>query len=112
MPKITAVIVQATCVTEKDYVVQDGCTLGEFLRQLDVKMPERSLASIYGEKRDLTTVLQENDRVEWCCPILCDPKAKRRERARADGDVRVVTCGRHGGKHRLEKTTQLLETSD
>lgn len=112
MPKITAVIVQARSITEQTLEVPQGCTLGDFLRQLSVAMPARSLASIYGEKRDLTTVLQDQDRVEWCVPILCDPKAKRRQRARIDGDVRVITCGRHGGRHRLQKEASSPRNQD
>ena len=36
----------------------------------------------------------------------CDPKKVRRARAESQGDVRVVTCGRHGGRRRLAKTAQ------
>ena len=38
--------------------------------------------------------------------LICDPKKVRRARAESQGDVRVVTCGRHGGRRRLAKTAQ------
>ena len=38
--------------------------------------------------------------------LVCDPKKVRRARAESQGDVRVVTCGRHGGRRRLAKTAQ------
>lgn len=44
------------------------------------------------------------DRLEVAGALVCDPKKARRARAESQGDVRVVTCGRHGGRRRLVKS--------
>ena len=44
----------------------------------------------------------EGDRLEVSPRLLVDPREARRRRAERQGDVRVVTCGRHGGRRRPE----------
>lgn len=50
------------------------------------RFPEIDLArqpvGVFGRHAELATVLQDDDRVEIYRPLLADPKAQRRERAR------------------------------
>ena len=76
----------ATHAKERELDLEDGVIAEEALAQADVM-----------------TVLHDGDRLEISAPLLVDPKEARRRRAERQGDVRVVTAGRHGGKHRLDK---------
>lgn len=62
--------------------------------------------AVFGRRIEPSTKLHEGDRLEIAGALVCDPKKVRRARAESQGDVRVVTCGRHGGRRRLAKTAQ------
>lgn len=64
--------------------------------------PETGLAR-WGGKLAPDAVLAAGDRLEVAAPLICDPKKVRQARALSQGDVRVVTCGRHGGRRRLNR---------
>ena len=81
--------------------VRSKCPRGHSSGRSLNTLPEGWGVSLWGEKRDLRTLLTDGDRIEVAAPILIDPKERRRRRAELLGDVRQVTCGRHGGKHRL-----------
>ena len=76
-----------------------------------VEAPDGAAASeaglaVFGRRIEPSTKLHEGDRLEVAGALVCDPKKVRRARAESQGDVRVVTCGRHGGRRRLAKTAQ------
>ena len=66
----------------------------------------RGRGLVFGRRIEPSTKLHEGDRLEVAGALVCDPKKVRRARAESQGDVRVVTCGRHGGRRRLAKTAQ------
>lgn len=83
--------------------VADGADASAALAAAGVKLGPADGLSIFGRRARLEDVLREGDRLEVCAPILADPKTARREAAARQGDIRYVTSGRHGGKHRLAK---------
>lgn len=87
--------------TTRTVEVPVGTLLQEALVLAGVKVPENWGVSLWGEKRDPKTLVTDGDRIEVAAPILIDPKERRRRRAELQGDIRQVTCGRHGGRHRL-----------
>ena len=67
--------------------VENGATVGDALRAVPLAeaglapgtLPER--IGIFGHEVEAGRVLRPHDRVEIYRPLLCDPKAIRRERA-------------------------------
>ena len=86
----------ATHAKERELDLEDGVIAEEALAQAGRKLASGEGLSVFGRRADVMTVLHDGDR-------LVDPKEARRRRAERQGDVRVVTAGRHGGKHRLDK---------
>ena len=83
--------------------VPEGATVQCVIDSLGLMvMPETGLA-FHGRRVSLDTRLTATDRLEVADALICDPKLGRKARAWRQGDVRVVTCGRHGGKRRLNK---------
>lgn len=83
--------------------VPEGATVQCVIDSLGLMvMPETGLA-IHGRRVSLDTRLTATDRLEVADALICDPKLVRKARALSQGDVRVVTCGRHGGNRRLNK---------
>ena len=79
-----------------------GSTVGEALFVLGRDPGETGLGiSVFARRAALGDVLSPGDRLELSEPLIVDPKEARRMRAERQGDVRFLTCGRHGGKHRL-----------
>ena len=81
-----------------------GTTVAQAIEQSGILAlyPQLDLASkdvavgIYARAVKLTTVLQENDRIEIYRPLLADPKDIRRrraEKAKAEGRAHPVTGG-------------------
>lgn len=101
MNRIAIVTIDEKGATTRTLEVSAGTLLGEALEIASIALPEGWGVSLWGEKRDLRTLLSDGDRIEVAALILIDPKERRRRRAELQGDVRQVTCGRHGGKHRL-----------
>ena len=107
--KITVAEVRPGLTKETAYEIGGdlaGMTVGEALEALSAKgvkvLPQDGL-SVYARRVRPEDILQEGDRLEITGALLCDPKAARRRHAEAQGAVRVVTRGRHGGRHQLEK---------
>ena len=88
---------------ERELDLEDGVIAEEALAQAGRKLASGEGLSVFGRRADVMTVLHDGDRLEISAPLLVDPKEARRRRAERQGDVRVVTAGRHGGKHRLDK---------
>lgn len=63
--------------------------------------PGEGLA-VWGRRAELSDAVRAGDRIEIAAPLLVDPKEARRRRAAEQGDVRVVTCGRHGSRRQLK----------
>lgn len=83
--------------------VEPGTTAGTAASAAGIALsPETGLAR-WGAKIAADTVLVAGDRLEVAAPLICDPKKVRQARALSQGDVRVVTCGRHGGRRRLNR---------
>ena len=85
----------ATHAKERELDLEDGVIAEEALAQAGRKLASGEGLSVFGRRADVMT--------EISAPLLVDPKEARRRRAERQGDVRVVTAGRHGGKHRLDK---------
>jgi len=81
---------------EREIELPDAATVEAALLKLGRDPQEAGLGlSIYARRAQLTDVLVPAE------PLLVDPREARRMRAERQGDVRFLTCGRHGGKHRL-----------
>lgn len=78
--------------------VPEGTTLGEAVRLLKLAPLQEQSISLWGRRARDEDVLAAGDRIDVCPALLCDPKKVRRERAEKQGDVRTVTCGRHGSR--------------
>ena len=72
----------ATHAKERELDLEDGVIAEEALAQAGRKLASGEGLSVFGRRADVMTVLHDGER---------------------QGDVRVVTAGRHGGKHRLDK---------
>ncbi len=88
MPRVE--IVYATAAVQRRYAVDlaDGGTVREAIEQSGVlgEYPQidlvRDRVGVYGRLVALDDVLREGDRVEILRPLVADPKAARRRRAR------------------------------
>ncbi len=56
--------------------------------------------SVWGRRVTKDTVLEAEARLEVADALIIDPKTRRDRRALEQGDVRLLTSGRHKGKHR------------
>ena len=103
--KVEVVWISSAGAQGRTVEVPEGSTASEALFRSRVIFRERSSLSVYGVRAHPGTVMHEGDRLEVAGPLLCDPKAARARRALEQGDIRVVTCGRHGGRRapRTEK---------
>ena len=80
----------------------EGASVGEALAAAGVTPADSDGLSVFGRRVTMLDVLSEGDRLEVSPRLLVDPREARRRRAERQGDVRVVTCGRHGGRRRPE----------
>lgn len=103
MMQIELVRVLPEGVQQRSLTVPQGCTVAVALDAAGIAPAATDAVAVFGQRVKADTLLQEGDRLEIAAPVICDPKAARRERALKQGDVRVVTRGRHGGKHQLIK---------
>lgn len=81
--------------------VDTGASVESALAAAGIALEPSTGLAVFGRRARLTDALAEGDRLEVCAPIMADPKTARREAAARQGDIRYVTSGRHGGKHRL-----------
>ena len=100
---IEVVKVTQTGATVLSANVPEGATVQTVVEMLDLTVTAETGLAIHGRRVESETHLTETDRLEVADPLICDPKLVRKARALSQGDVRVVTCGRHGGKRRLNK---------
>jgi len=88
MPRVE--VVYATAAAQRRYAVDlaDGGTVREAIEQSGVlgEYPQinlvRDRVGVYGRLVALDDVLRDGDRVEILRPLVADPKAARRRRAR------------------------------
>ncbi|MBP3438947.1 MAG: RnfH family protein [Sutterella sp.] len=106
--KVEVVWISETGCQRRTVEVPEGSTASDVLFRSRIIFKERSSLSVFGVKAWPGLIMHEGDRLEVAGPLQCDPKAARARRALEQGDIRVVTCGRHGGKRapRTEKRPQ------
>jgi len=67
--------------------VAAGATVADAVRasgiESDGDVPADRVYAIFGQRADADTPLRDGDRVDITRPLVCDPKAVRRERAAA-----------------------------
>lgn len=102
---ITVVNIGSESIHEYAIELATGATVADALTATQVTLGDGDAVAIYGRKTTLATVLEEGDRIEVARALVCDPKLVRRERARAQGDIRIITAGRHGGRRHVELDT-------
>lgn len=99
--KIKLVRIEKTGVYLTEENVSDNATVEEALKELSVTVTSETGLAVFTRRVTGETVLKEGDRLEIVAPLICDVKKVRSERAIKQGDIRVVTCGRHGGRRRV-----------
>lgn len=99
--KVVVCWVRPEGVETKEAQVPEGASVVDALRAVGAEPGERDGIGVFGRRAKLDDPIGEGDRIEICAPIIVDPREARRRRAEAQGDVRWVTAGRHGGKRRL-----------
>lgn len=63
-----------------------GATVADALRACSLDPADTGYApAIWGRGTDVRQALEEGDRVEWCRPLVVDPKVARRERFARQG---------------------------
>lgn len=100
--QITIAAASAEGLTMKTVEVPAGATVAEALKAAGITLEDGWGLARWGHRCREEDVLEEGDRLDLAAPLLCDPKKARRERAERQGDVRTVTCGRHGSKRTRE----------
>ncbi len=99
--RIELVRIEKAGVVKTEENVTDGATVASALKELGIDvLPETGFA-IFARRVTAEAILKEGDRLEVANPLICDIKKVRSERALKQGDIRVVTCGRHGGRRRV-----------
>lgn len=96
--EITIATVAPEGLSRRMAEVPEGATIGEALRLAGVKLEDGWGVALWGHRCREEDVLSAGDRIDLTAPLICDPKQARRERAEQQGDVRTVTCGRHGSR--------------
>ena len=84
--------------TRRTVEAPDGADAAAVLRAAGVSPKAGAGLAVFGVRAEPETVLKDGDRLTVADPLICNPKAARAQRALEQGDVRVVTCGRHGGR--------------
>ena len=109
--KITVAEVRPEGIRERAFEIEDvpageDMTVAhalECLKAEGVVVNSDDGLSIFAKRVRPEEPIHAGDRLEITGALLCDPKAARRRHAEAQGDVRIVTRGRHGGRHQLAK---------
>lgn len=101
---VTVVVIDQAGANVSRLTLPEGASVEAALSALSLRIDERWGLSRWGHRIRKDTVLVDGDRLEVAAPLIIDPKVAREKRAAEQGDVRVITCGRHGGKHRYLKT--------
>ncbi len=95
---VTVCVVDEKGAGTTEVRVPGGSALSDALKAAGVRAAPGSAVRLWGEKAGPESRLSEGDRIELCAPLLVDPREARRARAEKQGDVRFLTCGRHGGR--------------
>lgn len=99
--KIELVLIDKDGVTRREESVSEKATVEAVLKELVIPFNEETGFSVFSRRVSLDTVLNDRDRLTVASPLVCDIKKVRSERALKQGDIRVVTCGRHGGRRQV-----------
>lgn len=102
--QVEVLFVSESGVAAKTVEAPEGASAQSVLALAGEPLPEGSGLAVFGRRIEPGAKLREGDRLEVAGALVCDPKKVRRARAESQGDVRVVTCGRHGGRRRLVKS--------
>ena len=102
--EVSVVLIDRAGAHASSLQLPEGATVEAALQALELRVNEQWGLARWGHRVRLDTVLVAGDRLEVASPLIIDPKVAREKRAAEQGDVRVITCGRHGGKHRYLKT--------
>ena len=81
----------------------EGSSVAEALALLGRRPSPATGLSVFGRRISEMEVLHDGDRLELSPALIVDPREARRRRAERQGDVRVVTCGRHGGRRGADR---------
>lgn len=102
--RVEVLFVSECGVAAKSVEAPDGASAQSVLAIAGEPLPAGAGLAVFGRRIEPDARLCEGDRLEVAGALVCDPKKARRARAESQGDVRVVTCGRHGGRRRLAKS--------
>lgn len=101
---ITFIELSLDALNKRSVDLIEGNDAQALLKQLGIRLPEGAVLSRFGQKIALDETLNDEDEICLCPKVVVNPREMRAKRAIEQGDVRVVTCGRHGGQHRLAVT--------
>lgn len=102
--QIEVILVHAKGLESESLTLADGATVAEAHRASRFASEAGDAYALWGRKVRPEEPLTPGARLEICRALICDPKLVRRERALVQGDIRVITAGRHGGrKHQRVK---------
>ena len=104
--RVEVLFVNEAGVMAETVEAPDGAAASEVLGLAGASLPAGAGLAVFGRRIEPSTKLHEGDRLEVAGALICDPKKVRRARAESQGDVRVVTCGRHGASPRLHSSLQ------
>lgn len=99
--KIELVRIEKTGVIRSEENVSEGVTVAQALTELGLRVTAETGFAVFARRVTAETRLKEGDRLEIAGALICDVKKVRSERALKQGDIRVVTCGRHGGRRQV-----------
>lgn len=102
--QVEVLFVSERGVAAKTVEAPEGASAQSVLALAGEPLPAGAGLAVFGRRIELDAKLREGDRLEVAGALVCDPKKVRRARAESQGDVRVVTCGRHGGRRRVVKS--------
>jgi len=101
--KVNVVVIDADGVSTREVTLAKGAKVSDALAALQLSWSADDGIALWGRRCRPETELTEGARVELARKLLCDPKRVRREHALEQGDIRVVTRGRHGGRRKVER---------
>lgn len=102
--QIEVILVHAQGIEAELLTLPEGATVADAHTASQFSNEAGDAYALWGRKVRPEERLTSGARVEICRALICDPKLVRRERALAQGDIRVITAGRHGGRkhHRVK----------
>lgn len=106
--QVEVIEVSAAGITSQLVTVPAETTVAGAIAAAGLTLTEADAVSLWGRKVKSEQLVTEGARVELARPLVCDPKLVRKARAEAQGDIRTITAGRHGGRRRVETPKENL----